>query len=61
MMLIGKYRERQKDLHCVFVRLVKEYDRMSKEEIIFAWGSLMLYHIRVRVVKGIYERLVEVG
>lgn len=59
MMLIGKYRERQKDLYCVFVRLVKEYDRMSKEEMILHGG--VSYHIRVRVLKGTYESLVEVG
>lgn len=38
MMLIGKYRERQKELYCVFVCLVKENDRMSKEEMILHGG-----------------------
>ena len=32
-MLMEKYREGQKELHCVFVDLEKAYDRVLREEL----------------------------
>ena len=31
--LMEKYREDQKELHCVFVYLEKAYDKVSREEV----------------------------
>ena len=32
-MLMEKYREGQRELHCVFVSLEKAYDKVSREEL----------------------------
>ena len=36
-MLMEKYREGQRELHCIFVDLEKAYDRVSREEL---WHSM---------------------
>ena len=48
-MLMEKYREGQKELHCVFVDLEKAYDRVPWEEL---WFCMRKY---VRLVQNMYE------
>ena len=55
-MLMEKYREGQRELHCVFVDVEKAYDRVSREELyekIRNGGKSMcdLYRICMREVK----------
>nr|XP_027232447.1 uncharacterized protein LOC113823923 [Penaeus vannamei] len=54
-MLMEKCREGQKDSHCVFVDLVKAYDRMPTEEL---WHCVRMSGVAekyVKVVKDIYD------
>ena len=54
-MLIEKYREGQKELHCVFVDLEKAYDRVPREEL---WHCMRVSGVDekyVRVVQDMYE------
>ena len=54
-MLVEKYREGQRELHCVFVDLEKAYDRVPREEL---WHSMRTSGIMkkyVRVVQDMYE------
>ena len=50
-MLMEKYREGQRELHCVFVDLEKTYDNVSREEL---W-----YCMRKSEIVEKYERLVQ--
>ncbi|KAK3548010.1 hypothetical protein QTP70_002315 [Hemibagrus guttatus] len=54
--LMEKYREGQRELHCVFVDLEKAYDSVPREELWYCMrksGVAMKY---VRVVQDMYER-----
>ncbi len=44
-----KYREGQKELHCVFVDLEKAYERVLREEVWYLVYVLFQEHIRLRV------------
>uniref|UniRef100_A0A3B3HUS4 ribonuclease H n=1 Tax=Oryzias latipes TaxID=8090 RepID=A0A3B3HUS4_ORYLA len=51
-----KYREGQKELHCVFVDLEKAYDRVPREELWYCMRSSGVAEKYVRVVQDMYER-----
>uniref|UniRef100_A0A3B3I9A4 ribonuclease H n=1 Tax=Oryzias latipes TaxID=8090 RepID=A0A3B3I9A4_ORYLA len=55
-MLMEKYREGQKELHCVFVDLEKAYDRVPREELWYCMRSSGVAEKYVRVVQDMYER-----
>ena len=38
-MLMEKYREGQRELHCVFVDLEKDYDRVAREDLCTVWEN----------------------
>ena len=54
-MLMEKYREGQKELHCVFIDLEKAYDRVPREEIWDCMRSSGVAEKYVEVVKDMYE------
>ncbi|KAK3561899.1 hypothetical protein QTP86_017968 [Hemibagrus guttatus] len=54
--LMEKYRDGQKELHCVFVDLEKAYDRMPREELWYCMRKSGVAEKYVRVVQDMYER-----
>ncbi|KAK3528365.1 hypothetical protein QTP86_034135 [Hemibagrus guttatus] len=54
--LMEKYRDGQKELHCVFVDLEKAYDRVPREELWYCMRKSGVAEKYVRVVQDIYER-----
>ncbi|KAK3558455.1 hypothetical protein QTP86_018182 [Hemibagrus guttatus] len=54
--LMEKYRDGQKELHCVFVDLEKAYDRVPREELWYCMRKSGVAEKYVRVVQEMYER-----
>ena len=54
-MLMEKYREGQKELHCVFVDLEKAYDRVPREELWYCMRESRKQEKYVRLVQDMYE------
>ena len=55
-MLIKKYREGQRELHCVFVDLEKVYHRVPREELWYCMKKSGIVEKYVRLVHDMYER-----
>ena len=56
-MLIEKYREGQKVLHCVFVDLEKAFDRVQRDELWYCIRRSGVAETYVIVVQNMYESL----
>ncbi|KAK3523528.1 hypothetical protein QTP70_001896 [Hemibagrus guttatus] len=53
---LRKYRDGQRELHCVFVDLEKAYDRVPREELWYCMRMSGVAEKYVRVVQDMYER-----
>ena len=53
--LMEKYREGQKELHCVFVDLEKAYDRVPREELWYCMRKSGIVKKYVQTVQDMYE------
>ncbi|KAK3540053.1 hypothetical protein QTP70_023811 [Hemibagrus guttatus] len=54
--LMEKYRDGQRELHCVFIDLEKAYDRVPREELWYCMRKSGVAEKYVRVVQDMYER-----
>ena len=53
--LMEKYREGQKELHCVFVDLEKAYDKVPREVLWYCMRKSQVVEKYVKVVQDMYE------
>ena len=54
-MVMEKYREGQRELHCVFVDLEKAYDRLAREELWYCMRKSGIVEKYVLLVQDMYE------
>ena len=54
-MLMEKYREDQRELHCIFVDLDKAYDRVPREEVWYCMRKSGIVEKYVQVVQDMHE------
>ena len=54
-LLLEKYREGQKELHCVFVDLEKAYDRVPREELWHCLRVASVPEMYVKVIQDMYD------
>ena len=54
-MLMEKYREGQRELHCVFVDLKRAYDRVPREELWYSMRKSGIIKKYVQLVQDMYE------
>ena len=55
IVLMEKYREGQKELHCGFVELEKAYDKVQREEVWYCMRKSGLAEKYVRIVQDMYD------
>ena len=52
---MGKYRDDQKEIHCVFVDLEKAYDNVPREEVWYCMRKSGVTEKYERIVHDMYE------